>query len=110
MTEFTQMPLCPLKNGVGCLPGPRPDGTCCSVTPPAPVDSFSVSFRDVGHWDISTIAGRAFAIRGGPGAVYVRDERKMPGLPDHPRVSRQFRSLGAAMAWCIDELIIPVPA
>ena len=61
---------------------------------------FNVHRRNPGHWDIMTDQGRAFAIRGEPVGIYVRDERG-----DGRNPNREFLSLTAAMAWCTDELM-----
>lgn len=52
---------------------------------------------------------RAFAIRGEPGNIYIRDERWDPEAP-RPRPLRQFASVEAAMAWVTAELLIGAPA
>lgn len=89
---------------------------------------FSVGYRNPGHWDVvaQEPPGRAsawraahpdgftsaqdgerarvFAIRGEPGAVYVRDERWDPHRP-HPREPLRFRSVTGAMLWIVEELM-----
>lgn len=89
---------------------------------------FSVNYRNPGHWDViaqitpgrasafksvhpkgmttETDQGRerAFAIRGEPGDVCVRDERWNPHSP-HPRESLKFRSVMAALLWIAEELM-----
>ncbi|MCJ7831457.1 MAG: hypothetical protein MUP86_02925 [Dehalococcoidia bacterium] len=64
------------------------------------IESFKVLRRNPGHWDIIDEGGRAFAIRGGPGAYYVRDEReKMKWtIPT-------FKTLTSCMAFVCDELM-----
>jgi hypothetical protein len=64
--------------------------------------SFSVNRRNYGHWDICTREGRAFAIRGGPGRYYLRDERK-----DSVRLIdiQPFKTLGACMTFACDILM-----
>jgi hypothetical protein len=59
---------------------------------------FNVYQRDEHHWDVSDGKRRVFAIRGEPGAVLVRDERKGPK-------SHSFKTVTAAVAWCADELM-----
>ena len=66
-------------------------------------ENFGVYQRDTHHWDISTDQGRAFCIRGKPGEIYVRDERK-DGRP-FPRESVEFRSVPMAMAFCAEQLM-----
>lgn len=64
--------------------------------------NFSVNRRNYGHWDICTWQGRAFAVRGGPGHYYLRDER-----PDDVRLKnlQPFKTLGACMAFACDLLM-----
>lgn len=65
---------------------------------------FSVANRGTpGHWDISDGTQRAFAIRGEPGKVHVRDERDDPSRP-FPRKSVPFKSAAVALLWCAEEL------
>ncbi len=115
MAELAERPkiqscfVCPRDPNKGCSAAPRyvVEGEhCCEVTPPAPT-GFSVGWRNPGHWDIVTTrrGGRAFRIRGEPGAVTVLDERTMDHLPPHPREPRRFRSVALAMAWCAEELM-----
>lgn len=47
---------------------------------------------------------RAFAIRGEPGAIYIRDERWDSERP-RPRDSIDFASVAEAMAWVHKELV-----
>jgi hypothetical protein len=47
---------------------------------------------------------RAFAIRGEPGNIYVRDERWDKNRP-HPRDSIRFLSVEAAMVWITKQLL-----
>jgi len=64
-------------------------------------EDFTVIWRNPGHWDIGTLKGRAFAIRGGPGKYYIRDER-----PDKNRSEmREFKTVEACMAYICDELM-----
>jgi len=67
--------------------------------------SFTVLRRNYGHWDICTIDGRAFAIRGGPGNYFCRDERR-----DRDINNKTFNTLAACMAYVCDifmhELIV----
>jgi hypothetical protein len=62
--------------------------------------SFGVRRRNFGHWDIATDQGRAFRVRGGPGAWDVIDERTLPG----PAV-RVFKDQGAAMGYICAEMM-----
>lgn len=101
--------VCPRDPNTGCSGAPRYEierEDCCRITPPPPC-GFSVGYRNPGHWDICTSqrGGRAFRIRGEPDNVLVLDEREMDSLPPHPREPRRFRSVGAAMAWCAEELM-----
>lgn len=91
--------------------------------------SFSVGYRNPGHWDIyapqcpgrvtafleinpgnqtsekeGNCRERAFRIRGEQGNVVVLDERWNPHCP-HPRESMKFRSVLAAMLWIVEELM-----
>ena len=66
--------------------------------------SFTFHYRDTpGHWDVIENGGRAFAIRGEAGDMFVRDERH----PKHRRIdpTPRFRTATSAMAWCVDELV-----
>lgn len=66
---------------------------------------FSVVHRNPGHWDVLVQGtGRAFAIRGEPGNVWVRDERRTKHTGDET-----FKTLIAAMAWIVDELMYEAP-
>jgi hypothetical protein len=89
---------------------------------------FSVGYRNPGHWDVfaqrcpgrasawkhahpkgfttesDNERERAFAIRGEPGNVLVRDERWNPHAP-FPRESLKFRSVIGAMLWICEELM-----
>lgn len=70
---------------------------------------FSVADRGtVGHLDISDGKERAFAIRGEPGDVRVRDERTDPARP-HPRETLRFKSVQAALLWCAEDLMPLAP-
>ena len=98
---------CPRKPDVQCVvPGPRPDGGCCEVIPTDRHINFTVVYRNPAHWDIATGYGRAFRIRGEPGAVKVADERTDDARP-HPRPWLPFKTVGTALAWCADELMHP---
>lgn len=97
---------CPRKPGVVCEPGPTPDGGCCEVIPEGRPIGFTVIYRNPGHWDVATKYGRAFRIRGEPGAVKVADERVDDDRP-FPRGWLLFRTVGTALAWCADELMCP---
>ena len=70
--------------------------------------SFSVSYRNPGHWDVSVDGTRKFTLRGEPGDVIVNTDRASdpyrnlnPGHYNHPR----FRTISAAMAYLLDELM-----
>ena len=65
--------------------------------------SFGVLYRNSGHWDLTQEYGRAFRIRGEPGDVVVHDER-IDSRP-FPRESLRFKTVGAAMAFCCDQLM-----
>lgn len=92
--------------------------------------SFSVGQRDTHHFDIGAVRRpgyvqwyyeqnpnsiaypmadglreRAFAIRGEPGAIYVRDERWDRENP-RPRPMLEFPSVESAMAWVVATLMI----
>ena len=96
---------------------------------------FSVGQRDTHHFDIyatrrpgyvqwyyrenpNSIAypmaddmkERAFAIRGEPGNIYIRDERWDQETDRRARPSLTFPSVEAAMAWVSATLLIEVPA
>jgi hypothetical protein len=63
------------------------------------MDNFKVIYRSPGHWDIYDSNRRIFAIRGGPGKYYIRDER-------HKEIPAcYFKTVGACMAWVCDELM-----
>ena len=68
-----------------------------------PNASFSFSYCGTpNHWDITTGLGRGrLKIRGTTDSVTVTDER--PNKFAEP--VRHFRSIQAAMAWAIDELM-----
>ena len=91
-----------------CSPGPTPEGGCCQIIPKGRPCSFSVSYRNPGHWDVTTRYGRAFRIRGKAPGVLVLDERTDADRP-HPREATQFRTVMLALAWCADELMQETP-
>lgn len=63
--------------------------------------SFSVSYRNYGHWDIYyRNVGRIFRIRGGPGKYVVIDERE--GVDNKPL---PFKTVQACMSYVCDELM-----
>jgi hypothetical protein len=64
--------------------------------------SFSVHRRNFGHWDICTLHGRDFAIRGGPGHYVLRDERD---VDVRLKNLQPFKTLGACMAFVCDLLM-----
>lgn len=41
-----------------------------------PVQGFSFTRRNPGHWDVYSDRCRIFALRGAPGCYFVRDERE----------------------------------
>ena len=61
---------------------------------------FRVIRRNHGHWDITTDRGRAFRIRGEPGAYIVLDEREAP----FPRTTG-FRTVTSAMTFACEALM-----
>lgn len=63
--------------------------------------SFSVIYRNIGHWDIYVRDRRAFRIRGGPGYWNVFDERETADQKETP----YFRSQEAAMSYICAELM-----
>lgn len=96
---------CPRDPNMQCLvPGPTPEGGCCKVIPANRPVSFSVGYRNPGHWDITTRYGRAFRIRGAGRDVVVHDERTDDARP-FPRGSIPFTSVAVALAWCADALM-----
>ena len=65
------------------------------------IDSFSVIHRNPGHWDIYTSEeGRLFAIRGGPGKYYIRDEREMK----NSNGNKEFKTVESCFNYIINEL------
>lgn len=63
---------------------------------------FAVVYRNPGHWDILRHdIGRVFRIRGDIGDVVVSDERKQQDY----RGPRGFKTVAAAMAFIVDELM-----
>lgn len=50
---------------------------------------------------------RAFAVRGEPGCLYIRDERWDPERPlrDASRSAGPFASVGEVMTWVMDQLV-----
>jgi len=64
--------------------------------------NFRVIRRNYGHWDICVEEyGRAFAIRGGPGAYYVRDDR----LESERKPIQNFSTVQACMSYICDLLM-----
>lgn len=64
--------------------------------------SFSVHYRNYGHWDIYPVDGaRSFRIRGGPGSYLVLDEREDAARKE----SRSFKTVQACMSYICDELM-----
>lgn len=62
--------------------------------------TFSIVWRNRGHWDIYNQDGRIFCLRGEPGAFFIRDERTNNG----PRRDG-FTTVDAAMAWVCSTLM-----
>jgi hypothetical protein len=69
-----------------------------------PTGGFSIGYRNPGHWDIADRYGRAFRIRGEPGAVTVTDERVDASRP-FPRDWLRFKSIHAALLYIADEMM-----
>lgn len=70
------------------------------------MNSFNVTYRNYGHWDISTRErGRVFAIRGGPGSYYIRDSR----TSEHKTIDG-FKTVQACMAYISDTLMFELIA
>lgn len=68
--------------------------------------SFSVNWRNPGHWDIyAGDRGREWTIRGEPGNVRLNDMRRdengnwLNRMKDDPDVPKKFTSVESAMAW-----------
>lgn len=61
--------------------------------------SYSIIYRNYGHWDVIVDRGRAFRIRGTPGDFVAMDEREKP----YP--STRFKTMGACMSFIADELM-----
>jgi len=63
------------------------------------MESFSVEYRNYGHWDIYNNRERIYRIRGGPGAYRVINEidRNAATLP--------FKTVAACMAYICDILM-----
>jgi hypothetical protein len=64
-----------------------------------PLQGFSVSRRNPGHWDVWTSGGRVFRVRGGPGHYKAMDER------EHPYTVTTFKTMSACMTFICDELM-----
>lgn len=62
--------------------------------------NFSVIKRNCGHWDICTVEGRAFRIRGTPGNFAVLDERERP----YPS-TEGFQTVTSAMTFVAETLM-----
>lgn len=61
--------------------------------------NFTFTRRNPGHWDVYTDKGRAFAVRGGPGAYKVRDERK-----HRHTIPFEAKTIGSCFQYIMDEL------
>lgn len=68
-------------------------------------ETFSVNWRNPGHWDVYTGNGRAFRIRGEPGYVQVSDERRGDGFGTGTRPWLLFETVNSAMAWIALQLM-----
>lgn len=93
-------PNCPMQQGVECSPGPHKNGRCCHEMPEYPI-SFTVNRRNPHHWDVYAGNGRAFRIRGEPGAILVLDERYDRELPIH-KTEVQVKTVGEAITYIAD--------
>jgi hypothetical protein len=86
------------------------DGTNVDTTQepgwaPPLLSGFSVNRRNYGHWDIWNASGRIFAIRGGPGDYWLRDERNMRKDSGTAKEWPHFKTLGMLMAYVCEELM-----
>ena len=75
---------------------------------PPVCSGFSVRRRNYGHWDIWNDNERIFAVRGGPGKYFLRDERSMRDTPKESGDSKEwphFKTLGMLMAYVCEELM-----
>jgi hypothetical protein len=71
-----------------------------------PVNHFSITRRNYGHWDIEIGNGRLYAIRGGPGKYYIRDERKINGFDESEEEELPyFKTVSACMSYICDKLM-----
>lgn len=64
--------------------------------------NFRVINRNYGHWDICGSEGRLFAIRGGPGKYFIRDEREGGGANS---AIKYFSTVLACMTYICDILM-----
>lgn len=64
------------------------------------MQSFSVVYRNPGHWDICSSRERLFRIRGDIGRICVMDERK-----EFRKETLNFRTVAAAFAYISDILM-----
>ena len=72
---------------------------------PPEASNIHIYRRNPGHWDICVNErGRVFAIRGGPGDYYVRDERRGEKATN-AAFAYKFASLPMAVAWAVDILM-----
>ena len=69
--------------------------------------SFSVNYRNPGHWDIYVENRRAFCIRGELGDVWLNDER--PRAKGELDTYVKFKTLDAAMLHVVGELMFEMP-
>lgn len=60
-----------------------------------------VIYRNPGHWDVCTAAGRDFRIRGEAPNVIVYDERPADERPNKPN-TMTFATVGTAFSWIAD--------
>ena len=72
-----------------------------------PCSSLSINRRNPGHWDIyMNNIGRAFRIRGGPGAYSVFDERSRYIDKNHKDDEpKKFKTVQAAIGYITDLLM-----
>jgi len=66
---------------------------------------FRVFRRNYGHWDIWNENGRIFAVRGGPGDYWLRDERDMRQDSGKSENWPHFKTLGMLMAYVCEEFM-----
>ena len=62
-------------------------------------NTFIISKRNFGHWDICDNKNRLFCIRGGPSNYVVRDER------ENRKENIKFKTVNACMSYICDLLM-----